>query len=133
MRPRGRAEGRDYLLFQEMAKRGGFNVEWALTRDVSKTVPESYTAMAVNFTTDDRFDLSTNWWTDTSDRRKLGLVIGHHHTDASRVLITARNSKKKSLDLDLLVRPFGPCVGGLVRNYCDVFNHDVHHRAQLDR
>ena len=102
----GGLKGRDYLLFQEMAKRGGFNVEWALTRDVSKTVPESYTAMAVNFTTDDRFDLSTNWWTDTSDRRKLGLVIGHHHTDASRVLITARNSKKKSLDLDLLVRPF---------------------------
>ena len=75
-----------------VAQRGGFEVEWALTRDISATYLETYTAMAVNFTTDDRFDVTANWWTDTEERRKLGLVIGHHHTDASRVLVTVDTS-----------------------------------------
>ena len=48
------------------------------------------------------------------------------------MLITARNSKKKSLDLDLLVRPFTGLVWAVWCPYCDVFNRDVHHRAQLE-
>ena len=106
----GGLRGRDYEVFSAVAQRGGFEVEWAVTRDISATHHESYTPMAVNFTTDDRFDISSNWWTDTEERRKLGLVIGHHHTDASRVLVTHRYEPDSGLDLDLLLRPFAPVV-----------------------
>ena len=106
----GGLRGRDYEVMSAVAQRGGFEVEWALTRDISAAYLETYTAMAVNFTTDDRFDVTANWWTDTEERRKLGLVIGHHHTDASRVLVTRRHEPDSGLDLDLLLRPFAPIV-----------------------
>jgi hypothetical protein len=67
---------------------------------------EKYTPLAVNFTADVRFDISGNWWTDTEERRKLGMVVGHHHTDASRVLVTRVGVVETSLDLDLLIRPY---------------------------
>jgi len=89
-----------------IAARGNFHVEWAVSRDLSATFSEKYAPLAVNFTADVRFDISGNWWTDTEERRKLGMVVGHHHTDASRVLVTRVGVVETSLDLDLLIRPY---------------------------
>ena len=95
---------------EAIANRGGFKVEWALTRGLSPTYNERFTPMAVNFTTDSRFDLTANWWTDTEERRKLGLVVGHHHTDASRVLMVKRSGEDEEIDYTLMIRPFSPSV-----------------------
>lgn len=103
----GGVRGRDVDVVSAIAARGNFHVEWAVSRDLSPTWNEKYTPLAVNYTMDERFDVSGNWWTDTEERRKLGMVVGHHHTDASRVLVT-RDSKPitSPLDLDLLTKPY---------------------------
>ena len=106
----GGLQGRDYEVMEAIANRGGFKVEWALTRDLSPTFNERFTPLSVNFTTDSRFDMLANWWTDTEERRKLGLVVGHHHTDASRVLIVKRSDDDKGIDYTLMIRPFSPSV-----------------------
>ena len=106
----GGLQGRDYEVMEAIANRGGFKVEWALTRGLSPTYNERFTPMAVNFTTDSRFDLTANWWTDTEERRKLGLVVGHHHTDASRVLMVKRSGEDEEIDYTLMIRPFSPSV-----------------------
>jgi hypothetical protein len=98
--------GRDVDVVTAIAARGNFHVEWAVSRDLSATFSEKYAPLAVNFTADVRFDISGNWWTDTEERRKLGMVVGHHHTDASRVLVTRVGVVETSLDLDLLIRPY---------------------------
>ena len=104
----GRLFGREYDILQTIGDRGNFQLEWSVRRDIDGAFGETYTALAVNFTTDDRydFDISGNWWTDTMERRKLGLVVGHHHLDASRVLVTRRAAKSYRVKLDLLLSPF---------------------------
>ena len=108
----GRLFGREYDILSAMGDRGDFQLEWSIRRDIDGSFGETYTALAVNFTTDDRFDfdISGNWWSDTEERRKLGLVVGHHHLDASPVLVTRRAKKSNQVKLDLLVSPFSTTV-----------------------
>ena len=100
----GGLSGLNYETFMKVAEIGGFAVNWTLHRDVAGDYNESYTQLALNFTED--YDVGTNWWTDSMERRHLGLACGYYHVDVSRVLAVRKVSDAGKVMLALMFKPF---------------------------
>jgi len=100
----GGLSGLNYETFMKVAEIGGFAVNWTLHRDVSGENNETYTELALNFTND--YDVGTNWWTDSTERRHLGLACGYYHVDVSRVLAVRKVTDAGKVMLTLMFKPF---------------------------
>ena len=96
-------DGQDYAVFTEVARRGGFDVNWTLFRGPIND--ESYNDMVTNITLN--YDLSAQWWTDSFARREMGIASGRYFQDLSRELVVPRINLSKKLDpLRLMLKPF---------------------------
>ena len=95
-------DGPDYAIFQEVAQRGGFTANWTLFRD--KLGTETYDNLVTNITLN--YDVSGQWWTDSSARRAMGIASSQYFQDLSRMLVVKKTVQTKTFQPDLLLKPF---------------------------
>lgn len=96
-------DGQDYAVFTEVARRGGFDVNWTLLRGPIRD--ETYNDLVTNITLN--YDMSAQWWTDSFTRRGMGIASGRYFQDLSRELVVQRiNLSKKLEPLQLMLKPF---------------------------